>query len=247
MSIRLMALVAGIAVLSASEVWAEPTPVMVRALSADAKFIGGSMGGVRVKLRDARTGALLAEGLTEGGTGDTNLIMREPRVRGARISDANSAGFRATLDLGRPTLVRAEATGPVGKPGSAITVTSTMWLLPGRPVEGDGWILTFPGLVVEPTWKTVAGRLEVKAKVTLMCGCPIEPGGLWDAGRYGVEIAIVGGAIPSRPISMTYSGEASVFAASLPRPPRGRYRLLVTAADQRTPNVGVAEKSIRID
>ena len=247
MSKRLMALLVSAAVLSAPDAWAEPTPVMVRALSADAKFIGGTMGGVRVKLRDVRTGALLAEGLTEGGTGDTNLLMRQPRVRGARISDASSAGFRATLDLDRPTLVRAEATGPVGKPGSAITVTSTMWLLPGRPVEGDGWILTFPGLVVEPTWKTVAGRLEVKAKVTLMCGCPIEPGGLWDAGRYKVEIALLDGAERSRPVTMDYAGEASVFAASLPKPPRGRYRLLVTAADQNTPNVGVAESPIRID
>jgi len=122
-----------------------------------------------------------------------------------------------------------------------------MWLLPGRSVDGDGWILTFPGLVVEPTWKTEAGKLEVKAKVTLMCGCPIEPGGLWDAGRYKVEIALLGGATKSRPVSMNYAGEASVFEASLPMPPRGRYRLLVTASDASTPNVGVAEKPIKIN
>ena len=39
----------------------------------------------------------------------------------------------------------------VGKPDSAIKVSSTQWILPGRDIVGDGWVLNFPGLVIEPT------------------------------------------------------------------------------------------------
>ena len=35
---------------------AEPTDITVRVLSKDAKFVGTSMGGVRITLRDAETG-----------------------------------------------------------------------------------------------------------------------------------------------------------------------------------------------
>ncbi|HEX6202874.1 MAG TPA: hypothetical protein VF100_07720, partial [Thermoanaerobaculia bacterium] len=50
---------------------AEETAVTVRVLSRDAKFVGSSMGGARVTIRDAETGTLLAEGVTAGSTGDT--------------------------------------------------------------------------------------------------------------------------------------------------------------------------------
>ena len=51
---RLMALIPMLLV--AVPAWAEPTPVKVHAISQDAKFIGDSMGGVEVVLRDAKTG-----------------------------------------------------------------------------------------------------------------------------------------------------------------------------------------------
>ena len=56
--------------------YAEPTPVTVRVISQDAKFVGDGMGGARVTLRDARTGRVMANGVTKGGTGDTDQIMK---------------------------------------------------------------------------------------------------------------------------------------------------------------------------
>ena len=35
---------------------AEPTPVTVRVISTDAKFVGDTRGGARITVRDARTG-----------------------------------------------------------------------------------------------------------------------------------------------------------------------------------------------
>ena len=133
--------------LAAFAALAEPTRVMVRAQAQDAKFIGDHMGGVQITLSDARTGMVLAKGLTKGGTGDTPRIMKTPRTRGMGLSDPSAAGFEAVVDLKQPTLVRVDAIGPVGKPDTAIKVSSTQWILPGRDIVGDGWVLNFPGLV----------------------------------------------------------------------------------------------------
>jgi len=226
---------------------AEPTRVMVRARSLDAKFIGTAMGGVQVTLTDARTGAVLAKGLTQGGTGDTDAIMRTPHARGAPLADAKTAGYEAVIDIARPTLVRAEALGPAGKPASAITVSSSLWVLPGRDVSGDGWTLTFPGLVIEPVATPAEdGTLKVAAKVTLMCGCPIEPGGLWDAANYAVEASLLAGDRVVAQAPLAYAGQASQFAGALPKTAPGRYTLRLVATDAKTPNAGVVEQAVEI-
>jgi len=230
-----LALVAGPAL-------AQPTHVMVRARSLDAKFIGDHTGGVRVVLRDARTGKVLAQGLTRGGTGDTARIMKTPLVRGAPLADAATAGFDAVIDIDRPTLVRAEAKGPMGRPASAVEVTSTLWVIPGRDVTGDGWVLSFPGLVVEPARTRVDGPgLRIDAKVSPMCGCPIEPAGLWDAGDYTVEAFVLKGDKVVSRTALAYAGTTGEFTGVAPATGPGRYRLRVVASDAKTPNAGVWE------
>ena len=90
---------------------AEPTEIVVRVLGNDSKFIGTSMGGMRVTLRDAQTGEILATGLTQGATGDTRRIMHEDGGRRAQLSDDSAAKFVATIDLDEPRLIEVEAYG----------------------------------------------------------------------------------------------------------------------------------------
>ena len=69
---------------------AEPTHVMIRALSEDAKFIGDHTGGVEVTLRDARTHRVLSQGMIHGGTGILACVVRLPVVMpNPRRSDGN--------------------------------------------------------------------------------------------------------------------------------------------------------------
>lgn len=244
---KLLALAAVFVIAAPLAAQAEPTHVMVRAQALDAKFIGDHMGGVAIILKDARTGAVLAKGLTKGGTGDTKRIMSTPRTRGDSVTDAATAGFEAVLDLKQPTLVRAEATGPVGKPGSSSQTTSNLWIIPGRDILGDGWILTLPGLVVEPSVSTTPeGAVTLSAKIALMCGCPIEAGGLWDAAHYRVEARLMKGRVLVASIPLGFTGRTGEYAASLPKLAPGRYVLRVVAADDKTANAGVAEQKITL-
>ena len=235
-----------LALTTSDAVRAEPTQVVVRALSKDAKFIGDSMGGVQVTLTDTATGHELAKGLIVGTTGDTQRIMVAPRQHGALLSTPGAAAFQTTLDLDRPTLVKVEAVGPLGKPHAQITVTSMKWLLPGQPLVGDGWLLEFPGLVVEPDWGVEASGLTVDAKVTLMCGCPIEPGGLWDAAKYEVRATLMDGDKAISSTALAYAGKPSTFAGKLPKPKAGAYRLRVIATNPETGNTGVVEQPVSV-
>ena len=244
--IKALAIAASLALLG-SPVLAEQTHVMVRAQAQDAKFIGDQMGGVQVTLRDARTGRILAKGLIRGGTGDTPRIVGAPKSRYAQLADGKTAGFEAVMDLAQPTLVRIEATGPLGKPASSISASTSLWVVPGRDILGDGVVLTFTGLVVEPT-ATVEGdgRLHLLAKVSPMCGCPIDAGGLWDAANYTVRATLFRGKMTVAESTLAFSGRTGEYAGALPKPAPGRYTVRFIATDTKTPNAGAVAQAIDV-
>jgi len=226
---------------------AEPTRVDVRVLSRGAKFVGSSMGGAEVTLRDAYTGELLARGVTRGGTGDTGRIMRDERGRHAPVATDSAAVFRATLDLDEPRRVEASARGPLAQPQAAASVSSTMWLVPGRHVTGgDGWLLELPGFVVDvlapAAHRTLPGaprEVSLRANVTMMCGCPVEPGGLWDAEGFEIEALVRrDGGAPTR-VPLAFAGTTSLFEATLAAPEPGLYEVVVYAFDPANGNTGV--------
>ena len=226
---------------------AEPTDITIRVLSKDGKFIGTSMGGMRVTLRDAHTGEILASGVTAGGTGDTKRIMHEDKGRRAQLSDDSAAKFTATLNLDAPRLIEAEVYGPLAQMQSAHRAVASQWVVPGRDITGgDGWVIEVPGFVVDvlappahiklkPDTKTI----DLRANVALMCGCPIEPGGLWDADQLDVSAIVTRDGERLAPIPMDYAGETSQFAATLPVDAPGTYDVLVYAHDPRNGNTGL--------
>ncbi|MDZ7790836.1 MAG: hypothetical protein U5L08_10170 [Xanthomonadales bacterium] len=226
---------------------AEPTDITVRVLSKDAKFVGTSMGGARIVVRDAHTGEVLASGVTAGGTGNTSKIMHPDGGRRARMADATAASFSTTLDLDEPRRIEIEASGPLAQPQAEQSVTATQWVVPGRAPGGeDGWILELPGFVVDVLAPPAhigmprdIEQVEIRANVTMMCGCPIEPGGLWDADGYDVEMIVVrnGERIDTRP--MEYAGQTSQFAGNVPIAESGVYDITVFAHDPRTGNTGL--------
>src|SRR6056297_1775573 len=76
----------------------EPTRVVVRAVSNDAKLLQDPVGGARIRIENAETGEVLAEGLQRGDSGSTQKIMRTPHERGmTRYDTEGAAKFDTTL------------------------------------------------------------------------------------------------------------------------------------------------------
>ena len=238
---------------SCASAYAEPTEVVVHAISRDAKFIGDSMGGVRIILRDAMSGEILAEGLTRGGTGDTKRLTETAKRREA-LATPDAAAFRATIEIDQPRLVQLEAHGPLGQPQSAITVTSQQWILPGKHIrEGNGWMVEMPGFVVDildpaaaSTIKLPAADIKLRANVVMMCGCPTSPGGLWDSNRFQITAMIArnGKTLPEQPLA--YSGITSQYELSFRPDAPGVYNVVVQAYDATTGNTGVDRTSFTV-
>lgn len=237
------------ALLGAPASLAQPTTITVHVLSKGAKFIGTSMGGVLITVKDARTGELLAKGVTAGGTGDTGRIMKTPHTRGGVRSTPDAAKFETTLDLEDPRLLEVTAYGPTAQPQASNRVSATQWVVPGRDVTGgDAWLLEMPGFVVDirtpPAHVKLGGlpqEVFVEANVTMMCGCPIVPGGLWDADRFevGALLARDGERVSEFPLS--YAGATSQFGGTLRVDEPGVYRMTVFAYDPANGNTGLDE------
>jgi hypothetical protein len=242
------------ACLAAIAASAEPTHVDVRVISKGAKFVGTSMGGVGVTLRDADTGELLAQGVTAGGTGNTARIMQREQRHHDPVATDDAAVFRATLDLAAPRRIEVGALGPLGQRQAAASVSSTMWLVPGRHVTGgDGWLLELPGFAVDvlapPAHQRVRGTgpVPVRANVVMMCGCPIEPGGLWDANRFEVGAIVSRNGAKLREVPLRYAGETSQFAAELADLEPGAYEIAVFAHDPANGNTGLDRTTFLVE
>lgn len=222
------------------------TQVMVRVTSNDAKIIGSGVGGADVTIRDAVTGEVLASGTQTGGTGDTRLIMGT-RERGLSVYDTEgAAGFLAEIAIDEPTWIEIEATGPLGTPQALRRASQTMLLVPGQDVLGDGVVLEMLGFTVELTGPAadallpVGKTVEVGARVTMLCGCPTSPGGIWDSDRYTIVARELRAGNVMQEVTMRYAGTTSTYTASLAPMAGGSVVIEVLAMDAERANFGLA-------
>lgn len=230
---------------------AEATTIVVRAQSKDAKFIGSSMGGAHITITHTATGELLAEGITEGSTGDTGKLVIEPRERYGTLGTPGAAKFETDLHLKEPTLVTISATAPFAKRQAWATTSTQVWLLPGKHITGDGIILEIPGFVVDvlspQTHQTLTEEeITIRANVVMMCGCPTSEGGLWDSSDYEIEAIIRKGGEIIDTVPVEFTGQTSTYEATYRASGSGAYEIMVTAYHTATGNTGVDKTTVVI-
>lgn len=222
-----------------------PTTVVVRALSNDAKLIQDPVGGARVVIRHAETGEVLAEGMQTGDSGSTERIMTTPKTRGdTTYAVEGAAKFETTLLLDRPTPVTVTVEGPLDYPQAMQSASTSLLLVPGEDVTGDGIVLSLHGFIVEalapasgpaPEGET----LDVRARVRMLCGCPTRPGGMWDADGYTIEAHVLdadGNVLVQSALS--YAGTMSEYEGEI-EVPDGATRLRILATDADRVNFGM--------
>lgn len=230
----------------------EETQVMVRAKAKDAKFIGSSIGGAQIIIKNAQTDEIMAEGITNGTTGNTTTIMETPHQRRTRLSDEETGGFLARLDLDQPTFVTIEAYGPKNAASAVVRASTQLWLIPGKDILGDGIVLEVPGFIIDvlspQRHKTFAAEkpIELKANITMTCGCPIAKDSIWDANDYEVKALLYkdGRIVEEKELSVTEV--SSTFLGEVSLSP-GMYELVLYAYDPDTGNTGVDRTNFLVD
>lgn len=235
--------------ISAGNLFSQETKIMVRALAADAKFIGTSMGGAKIIIRDVESGKILEEGLTKGITGDTEVILLSASERFKEIITEKTAGYEAILDIDKPTFVSIEAHGPMGKRQAKAISSKELWVIPGRDITGNGIILEIPGFVIDilspQTHETISmdTEIEIKANIVMMCGCPVTEGGTWDAAGYEIKALISSEGEVVKEIALQANQKASTFSEGI-QLDKGEYEIVVFAFDPKTGNTGLDKTHI---
>jgi len=227
------------------------TKVMIRAIARDAKVIGTHVGGAKITVRDVASGEILAQGVQQGGTGDTNTIMKTPRTRGMAVySTGDASGFLAVLHLEKPTVVEISAEGPLGNAQATQRSSKTLLLVPGEDVLGEGILLEIHGFIITPLAPLadakvkVGSPFEVRATVTMACGCPTEPDGLWDANKIRVVARLLRDGKVESEIPMTYAEVQNTFHTDVPVTAAGSMELQVLAMDPASANFGMTREAI---
>ncbi len=233
------------------------TMLTVRTRAKDAKFIGSSMGGSFITVRDARTDELLAEGYTEGSTGNTSVIMSQPHTRYDELADVNTAAFRTEIPLTAPTLITIEAQAPGHHRQAQVMVSTQVWMIPGRDILGDGIILEIPGFAVDVllprqhqfiSLESLPNRLlPIRANMVMMCGCTISDGGLWNAREMEVTAIITKDGEQVRALPLAIGDTDNLFEGDWMVDEPGTYQLTVYGFDPRTFNSGVDVVNIVIN
>jgi len=226
------------------------TKIVIRAKAEDAKFIGTSMGGGLVVVKDALSGEILDKGMIKGSTGDTKLIMEKPWLRGIKLADENTACFVAKIDIDEPKLLEIIVYAPYGQPQATAKASVTTWVVPGKHIEGDGIILDFPGLVVrvtEPsahTFWTVPNKIRLAVSVTPMCGCPVDMKTYWPPDAYEVATFIKRNGLQIEKRVLSFCGKTNCYAMEIEINEPGDYEFIVYAYDPKTGNTGVDKTTI---
>lgn len=223
--------------------------VVVRAVAKDAKFIGSSMGGAFVTIEEIKTGKTLAKGVTEGSTGNTDKLVREPKQRYGQLSTPDAAKFEVSLNLEDPTFVRISATAPVAQKQSQVTSSTELWLIPGKDITGDGVMLEIPGFaidILQPQAHEVNGNdvISITANAVMMCGCPTSPDGVWDSSEMEFMAIIEKGGTEVDRSEMSYTGKTSTFETSFRPEEEGAYQITVYGFDPRTGNTGLDRTTV---
>jgi len=236
---------------------AEPTTVKIRVLSQDAKVVGSGVGGVRVTIKDISTGDILFKDMHYGGTGDTKLIMQTPFERHSnRFPGDNAAFVKAVLDLKRPTVVEISAEGPLGYPQAVKKASITTLLIPGQDnSESEGFLLTLHGFIVDIMSPesvdsfAVGSEIPLQASVRMMCGCPTQPGGLWNCDEYVMQALLLHDGTVLTRSPMAFSGKTNIYNGKLIMPDgasSGAVEIVVLVSQPKMSNYGMDSVIIKV-
>ena len=228
--------------------FATQTKIIVRAKAKDAKFIGSSLGGAYVIIRNTTNNKILAEGKTSGSTGNTNLIMKTLKERGNLITNDQTAKFLATIDIEEPTFISIQVVSPFNNRQAQVKVSTELWLIPGKDILGDGIILEIPGFIIDIlkprthqyiSLNSIKNKpFKVKANIVMMCGCVIDKGGIWNSDEIETKGILKKNGVYFKDIDMLLT-ERNLFEGNTTLQSAGNYELIVYAYNPKSGNTGV--------
>jgi len=247
------------------------TTVLVRVQARGGKFLGPDIGYSLITVRNAVTGALLAQGVATGDSGNLgasysagasfDTVVTFPPAPATPIvqflaPDSTTASFVATFDLDAPALVEISAAAMTNGIPNEHAISTRLWLWPGASLTQEpGLVLTLPGLNVEfitpgPSDKPSGTSLDVSVWVTMMCGCeisdlpPNSKSGPWEwpQQEFDVQAMLFDTNGACVANQQLTLAATSIFGGTIANLQPAEYQLVVTALQPVGANTGLASR-----
>ncbi|MEY4708308.1 MAG: hypothetical protein RJB58_2031 [Pseudomonadota bacterium] len=113
-------------------------------------------------------------------------------------------------------------------------------------------MLELPGFVVNalnPVTEialSATRKIPVHVKVMMMCGCPLTPGGQWDADKFEIVAMLAQGGKTLRTMPLSYAGKPSEFGGEIEVAGKGQYELTIYAYDPANGNTGLDRFAVTV-
>jgi len=167
-----------------------PTQLIIRPQAKGGMFLGpDSFNGAIITVRDGST-ILSGPGFTNQGDSGTRASQRSvysspyPIVTPTNpittyfvvANPATTVQYTANLNLSAQQVLTVDVRVPLPPAQGDQLVTRTVRVNPGPQPPGPGAVIEIPGLWVQPELVVSGTTVNLKTKVTMMCGCEINVG-----------------------------------------------------------------------
>jgi hypothetical protein len=165
---------------------------------------------------------------TPGNPRTTYWVVADP---------ATTVKYTANLNLSAQRLLTVDVRVPLPPAQGDQFVTESVPINPGPQPQGPGVVIQIPGLWVQPELVVSQTTVNLKTKVTMMCGCEINVGSPWIPTDFEVLAQIVKPTV-EQPIKPTFDFN-SQFLGEIKLPP-GNYTAEIRAQQFSIENTGKA-------
>jgi hypothetical protein len=188
------------------------TNILIRPAARGGKYLGADAANAEnfsapVSIENLSYRLVVAEGYVNTlntNPGPPQSIMSPVSRANPFATDPNTVGLVLQVDIDRPTDFRISVRGPLSHPDQARTAQAEITVLPGvdigqnvyttqaiEPSYPEGLVIEIPGLCISGVAADWAGAtVHCFAKVTMMCGCPINdtPNWFWPPSDFNIQL-----------------------------------------------------------
>lgn len=139
-------------------------------------------------------------------------------------------------------MLTVEARVPLPAAQGDHVVTAQTAVSPNQPSNLPGFVIEIPGLWVQPELVVSGNLVNLKTKVTMMCGCVINLGSPWIPSDFEVAAAISPG--PQSAVSLKFDFNSQFVGQT--QLGAGNYTAEITARQISTGNAGKATVQFQV-
>jgi hypothetical protein len=159
------------------------------------------------------------------------------------VAADTTANYTAMLNLSAPKMLTVEARVPLPAAQGDQVATAQVMVTPGQPPSLPGFVIEIPGLWVQPEVVVLGNLVNLKTKVTMMCGCEINLNNPWIPSDFQVSAQIVKPTVQP-PVGLSFNFNSQFVGQT--QLGAGSYTAEISARQISTGNSGKANMQFQV-